>query len=60
MAIPIAGVAGIALDLVEHSVEPGGGGVVLVSLDEVMGGMPVAGESEIYGADEFGGWRVHG
>lgn len=57
--IPIAGVAGIALDLVEHGVDPSGGRVVFVLLDELMRGLPIAGDGEIQRAEEFGGWSAH-
>ena len=43
-AIPIAGVAQVALDLVQHRVNPRGGGVVLVSLGQFMRGVPFAGQ----------------
>jgi len=53
VAIPIAGVCGIPFDLVEHGVDPCGGGIVLVLLDEVMRGGPIAGKGESDRAEEF-------
>ena len=45
-AIPIAGVAQITFDFVQHGVNPRGGGVVFILLDELMRGVPFAGQSQ--------------
>ena len=44
-AIPIAGIAGVALDFVKHGMNPRGGAVFEL-LDELMRGVPFAGQSQ--------------
>ena len=46
--IPILGVAQVALDLVQRGVNPRSHGIVLVLLDELMGGLPFAGQSQFH------------
>ena len=46
--IPVFGVAQISFDLVEDGVEPGGNGMVVL-LDDVVRGVPIAGEGEFHG-----------
>ena len=58
--IPIAGVAQIALDLVQHGVNPRGRGIVFVLLDELMRGVPLAGQSQFHRLEQFIFWRAHG
>jgi hypothetical protein len=52
-AIPIPGIAVIAFNLVEDSVNPGGGGVGLVLLHDLMGRIPLARYGRIYGLEEI-------
>ncbi len=59
VAIPIAGVAGVALDFVDDGVNPCGGGIVFVGLDNVVGGIPSAGDGEVHCAEKFEAGRVH-
>ena len=59
-AIPIAGVAEIALDLVQHGVNPRGGGVVFVLLDQVVRGVPFAGQGQFNRLEQIFVRRVHG
>lgn len=58
--VPIPGVTQVAFHFVEDGVEPGGGGVGFVLLDEFVSGVPIAGEGEVDGAEEvgFGGGHV--
>jgi len=58
-AIPIARVAQVALNLVQHGVNPRGGGVVLVMLDELMRGIPLASESEFNRFDQISVHDTH-
>ena len=44
--IPIAAVALVALNLVEHGVDPCCSGITFVLLDEVMRGIPLACDSQ--------------
>ena len=52
-AIPIAGVAQIAFDLVQHGVNPCGGGVVFLLLNELMRSVPLAGEGQFNGPEQL-------
>lgn len=45
-AIPITAVGLVALDFVQHGVNPRGGGVAFVFLDQIVGGVPLAGKSQ--------------
>ena len=45
-AVPVARVAGVALDLVQHGVDPAGGGVGLVLLHDLVRRVPVAGDGQ--------------
>ena len=59
-AIPIAGVARVALDLVQHGMDPTGRRVVLALHDRVRS-LPVAGTRELDGAAQLvPQLRVHG
>ena len=57
--IPVAGVAQIAFELVQHGVNPGGGGIVFVALDELMRGVPLAVQGQFNRPEQFVFWRVH-
>ena len=52
-AVPVAGVPGVALDLVEHGVDPGARGVALMPLHDLVGGLPVAGERQLDGLQQI-------
>ena len=52
-AIPIAGVAQVAFNLVQHGMNPRGGSVIFVLLHGFMSGVPFAGESEFNRAEQF-------
>ena len=58
--IPIAAVGEIAFDLVQHGVNPRGSGVAFELLNQVVCGVPVAGESEVDGLNENVFWSAHG
>jgi hypothetical protein len=58
-AIPIAGVAKVAFHLVQHGMNPRGGGVVFVLLDELMRGVPFAGQCQFNRLEQFIFWRAH-
>jgi len=51
-AIPIAAVAGVALDLVEHRMNPRGGLVGLIFLHDAMGGIPLAAHRQFDGFEK--------
>ena len=51
--IPIASVAEVALQLVQHGMNLRGGGVVFVLLDDVMRGVPLSGKSQFHRFEEF-------
>ena len=51
--IPITRVAGIAFDLVQHGVNPCGGAIAFVLLNEIVRGVPFAGEREFDGLKQF-------
>jgi RNA 3'-terminal phosphate cyclase len=57
--IPVAGVAQITLDFVQHGMNPRGGGVVLVLLDELMRGVPLAGQSQFNRFKQFIVYRAY-
>jgi hypothetical protein len=59
-AIPIAAVAKVALDLVQHRVNPRGGGVVFVLLDQFMRNIPLAGQSQFHRLEQIIVQRAHG
>ena len=54
VTIPVAAVAQVAFDFVDDGVNPGGGGIVVVLLDDAMRGIPLAGKGEFDGLEEFG------
>ena len=59
-AIPIAGVAQVALNLMQHRMNPGGGGIVLVALNDLMRGIPFTGESQFNRPQQLVFWHAHG
>ena len=54
LAVPVARVRLVALDLVEHSVDPARGGAVFVRLDDGVSGVPVPGQREVAGLGQIG------
>src|SRR6185503_16514345 len=50
--VPVAGVAGVALDLVPHGMDPARGGVRLVLLHDLVRAVPIAGDGEVHGAGQ--------
>ena len=52
-------VAGIALDLVQHRVNPRCIGVVLVLLHDLVRGIPFAIERQFNGLEQIFFWRAH-
>ena len=52
-SVPIAAVASIAVDLVQHGVQPIRGGIALVPLGDRVRGLPVSGESAINSVDQL-------
>ena len=59
-AILIASVTQVALNLVQHGVNPRGGGVVFVLLDELMRGIPFASQSQFHRLEQIIVRRAHG
>jgi len=59
-AIPIAGVAQVAFDFVQHGMNPRGGGVILVLLDPLMRGIPLSGQSQFHRLEQIIVWGAHG
>src|SRR3990170_1202986 len=49
--VPVAAVLLVALDLVQHGMQPVGRGVALVALGDCVGFVPLSGSGEIDGAD---------
>jgi hypothetical protein len=50
--VPVARVAGVAFDLVQHSMDPAGGGILLILLHDLVRAVPVAGNGEVDGTNE--------
>ena len=59
VAIPIAGIARIAFDLVQHGVDPRRVGVVLELLDNAVRGIPFTGDGKVNGAEQIGFRSAH-
>ena len=52
-AIPVAGVAQIALDLMQDGMNPRGGGVVFIMLDDGVRRVPMAGQRQFNRPEEI-------
>lgn len=57
--IPVAGVAQIALDLVQHGGNPRSGGISFASLNDLMRGARFGGQSQLNSFQQILFWRVH-